>query len=163
MGLLKRSGRVGKMVFRGLDMVLRSYPGGMPEALPSVLIPQIKSFLSQLSLLALLFKLTPTTTFPEIESDLLLDVYLIVHSLTVVSDCVHSGDICVSCHCLNALTVPVVVVLQYNGFIIFPQCCDNIAVHFRLTSNGCVEVSRGTSGPARHISAKLGPEPVKMQ
>jgi acetyl esterase/lipase len=25
------------------------------------------------------------------------------------------------------------------------------------------EVSRGTSGPARHISAKLGPEPVKMQ
>jgi hypothetical protein len=67
----------------------------MPEALPSVLIPQIKSFLSQLSLLALLFKLmiTPTTTFPEIESDLLLDVYLIVHFLTVVSDCVHSGDI----------------------------------------------------------------------
>ncbi|KAJ7366442.1 armadillo-type protein [Mycena albidolilacea] len=90
MGLLKRGGRAGKMeVFQGLDVLLRSYTGGMPAALPSALVPQIKSFLSTsdipllsqaLSLLALLLELAPTTTFPEIESDLLPDVYRIAHS-----------------------------------------------------------------------------------
>jgi cullin-associated NEDD8-dissociated protein 1 len=90
MGLLKRGGRTGKMeVFQGLDVLLRSYTGGVPAALPSALIPQIKSFLSTsdipllsqaLSLLALLLELAPTTTFPEIESDLLPDVYRIAHS-----------------------------------------------------------------------------------
>ncbi|KAF8217872.1 armadillo-type protein [Mycena galopus ATCC 62051] len=89
MGLLKRGGRTGKMeVFQGLDVLLRSYTKGMPAALPPALVPQIKSYLSTsdipllsqtLSLLALL-ELAPATTFPEIESDLLPNVYCIVHS-----------------------------------------------------------------------------------
>ncbi|KAF8212549.1 armadillo-type protein [Mycena galopus ATCC 62051] len=58
-------------------------------ALPPALVPQIKSYLSTsnipllsqvLSLLALLLELAPATTFPEIESDLLPDVYRIAHS-----------------------------------------------------------------------------------
>ncbi|KAJ7487730.1 armadillo-type protein [Mycena galericulata] len=90
MGLLKRGGRTGKMeVFQGLDVLLRSYTGGVPAALPPALVPQVKSYLSTsdiplllqaLSLLALLLELAPTTTFPEIESDLLPDVYRIAHS-----------------------------------------------------------------------------------
>lgn len=61
----------------------------MPAALSPALVPQIKSYLSTsdipllsqaLSLLALLLELAPTTTFPEIESDLLPDVYRIAHS-----------------------------------------------------------------------------------
>ncbi|KAF7357490.1 Cullin-associated nedd8-dissociated protein 1 [Mycena sanguinolenta] len=90
MGLLKRGGRAGKMeVFQGLDVLLRSYTGGVPAALPPALVPQIKQYLSTadipllsqaLSLLALLLELAPTTTFPEIESDLLPDIYRIAHS-----------------------------------------------------------------------------------
>ncbi|KAJ7302967.1 hypothetical protein DFH08DRAFT_663062, partial [Mycena albidolilacea] len=89
MGLLKRGGQMGKIeVFQGLDVLLRSYTRGVPAALPSALIPQIKSFLLTsdiplLSLLALLLELTLTTTFPEIESNLLPDVYCITHSLLV--------------------------------------------------------------------------------
>ncbi|KAJ6521352.1 armadillo-type protein [Mycena vulgaris] len=90
MGLLKRGGRAGKMeVFQALDVLLRSYTAGVPAALPPSLVPQIKTFLSTsdipllsqaLSLLALLLELAPTTTFPEIESDLLPDIYRIAHS-----------------------------------------------------------------------------------
>ncbi|KAJ7211033.1 armadillo-type protein [Mycena haematopus] len=90
MGLLRRGGRAGKMeVFQGLDVLLRNYTGGVPPALPPTLVPQIKQYLSTsdipllsqaLSLLALLLELAPTTTFPEIESDLLPDVYRIAHS-----------------------------------------------------------------------------------
>ncbi|KAK7001853.1 Cullin-associated nedd8-dissociated protein 1 [Favolaschia claudopus] len=90
MGLLKRGGRGGKMeIFQGLDVLLRSYTEGVPAALPPALVPQIKPYLSTsdipllsqgLSLLALLLELAPTTTFPEIESDLLPDVYRIAHS-----------------------------------------------------------------------------------
>ncbi|KAJ6620154.1 armadillo-type protein [Mycena sp. CBHHK59/15] len=90
MGLLKRGGRAGKMeVFGGLDVLLRSYTGGVPAALPPALVPQVKSYLSTsdipllsqaLLLLALLLELAPTTTFPEIESDLLPDIYRIAHS-----------------------------------------------------------------------------------
>ncbi|KAJ6584561.1 armadillo-type protein [Mycena capillaripes] len=90
MGLLKRGGRAGKMeVFQGLDVLLRSYTSGVPTALPPALVPQVKSYLSTsdipllsqaLSLLALLLELAPTTTFPEIESDLLPDIYRVAHS-----------------------------------------------------------------------------------
>ncbi|KAJ7646186.1 armadillo-type protein [Mycena rosella] len=89
MGLLKRGGRTGKMeVFQSLDVLLRSYTA-VPAALPPALVPQIKTFLTTsdipllsqaLSLLALLLELAPTTTFPEIESDLLPDIYRIAHS-----------------------------------------------------------------------------------
>jgi cullin-associated NEDD8-dissociated protein 1 len=108
MTLLKRGGRAGKMeVFGGLDVLLRrcvvlffqfilltafsfsSYTDGVPASLPSVLVPQVKQYLSTsdipllsqaLSLLALLLELAPATTFPEIERDLLPDVYRIAHS-----------------------------------------------------------------------------------
>ncbi|KAF7297547.1 Cullin-associated nedd8-dissociated protein 1 [Mycena kentingensis (nom. inval.)] len=90
MGLLKRGGRAGKMeVFQGLEVLLRSYTSGIPDNLPSALVPQVKGYLSTsdipllsqaLSLLALLLELAPTTTFPEIESDLLPEVYRIAHS-----------------------------------------------------------------------------------
>ncbi|KAJ7070168.1 hypothetical protein C8F01DRAFT_1049389 [Mycena amicta] len=90
MGLLKRGGRAGKPeVFQGLDVLLRSYTDGIPPALPPALVPQIKVYLSTsdipllsqaLSLLALLLELAPKTTFPEIESDLLPDIYRIAHS-----------------------------------------------------------------------------------
>jgi cullin-associated NEDD8-dissociated protein 1 len=69
--------------------VVCSYTAGVPAALPPALVPQIKSYLSAndipllsqaLSLLALLLELAPTTTFPEIESDLLPDVYRIAYS-----------------------------------------------------------------------------------
>ncbi|KAJ7644420.1 armadillo-type protein [Roridomyces roridus] len=90
MGLLKRGGRAGKMeVFQALDVLLRSYTAGVPAGLPPALVPQIKTYLSTsdvpllsqaLSLLALLLELAPTTTFPEIETDLLPDIYRIAHS-----------------------------------------------------------------------------------
>ncbi|KAF7329854.1 Cullin-associated nedd8-dissociated protein 1 [Mycena kentingensis (nom. inval.)] len=90
MGLLKRGGRAGKMeVFQGLEVLLRSYTSGVPNNLPLALIPQVKGYLSTsdipllsqaLSLLALLLELAPKITFPEIESDLLPEVYRIAHS-----------------------------------------------------------------------------------
>ncbi|KAJ7888140.1 hypothetical protein B0H14DRAFT_3856136 [Mycena olivaceomarginata] len=61
---------------------LRNYPGGVPAALPSVLGPQIKSFLSQLSLLALLFELARPSPRSRVTSS---DVYRIAHSPLVSS------------------------------------------------------------------------------
>ncbi|KAF7318032.1 Cullin-associated nedd8-dissociated protein 1 [Mycena chlorophos] len=80
-------------VFQGLDVLLRSYTSG------PALVPQVKVYLSTsdipllsqaLSLLALLLELAPTTTFPEIESDLLPDVYRIAHSPLVAGTALDS-------------------------------------------------------------------------
>jgi cullin-associated NEDD8-dissociated protein 1 len=79
--------------------VVCSYTVGVPAALPSALVPQIKSYLSTsdipllslaLALLALLFELAPTTTFPEVESDLLPDVYRIAHVFGATLDSLRS-------------------------------------------------------------------------
>ncbi|KAK7047997.1 Cullin-associated nedd8-dissociated protein 1 [Favolaschia claudopus] len=76
-------------MYLSADGFSSSYTEGVPAALPPALVPQIKPYLSTsdipllsqgLSLLALLLELAPTTTFPEIESDLLPDVYRIAHS-----------------------------------------------------------------------------------
>jgi cullin-associated NEDD8-dissociated protein 1 len=61
----------------------------VPVNLPSVLVPQIKiyvstsdiSLLSQsLTILALLLELSPSTTYPEVERDVLAYMYAIAHS-----------------------------------------------------------------------------------
>ncbi|KAF8168473.1 armadillo-type protein [Crassisporium funariophilum] len=90
MGLLRKSGRQGKVeVFVALDVLLKSYKLGIPQALPSSLIPQVKTYiatsdislLSQaLTILALLLELSPTVTFPEVEHGLLNDIYTVTHS-----------------------------------------------------------------------------------
>ncbi|KAJ3507237.1 hypothetical protein NLJ89_g6418 [Agrocybe chaxingu] len=90
MGLLKKSGRLGKVeVFTALDVLLKSYQSGIPADLPSSLIPQVKTYISTadisllsqaLSTLALLLELSPAATFPEVEHDLLNDIYIVTHS-----------------------------------------------------------------------------------
>ncbi|KAF9235878.1 armadillo-type protein [Melanogaster broomeanus] len=90
MVLLKKSGRGGKPeIFTALDTLLNRYQYGIPRDLPSSLLPQVKlyvgtsdiSLLSQaLSILALLLELSPSTTFPEVEKELLSDIYQIAHS-----------------------------------------------------------------------------------
>ncbi|CAA7267741.1 unnamed protein product [Cyclocybe aegerita] len=90
MGLLKKSGRLGKVeVFTALDVLLKSYQSGIPADLPSSLIPQVKTYISTadisllsqaLSTLALLLELSPAATFPEVEHDLLNDIYTVTHS-----------------------------------------------------------------------------------
>ncbi|PPQ98061.1 hypothetical protein CVT26_003287 [Gymnopilus dilepis] len=90
MGLLRKSGRSGKVeVFVALDVLLKSYTGGIPSDLASNLIPQVKPYISTsdisllsqaLSTLSLLLELSPKTTFPEVEADLLNDIYNVAHS-----------------------------------------------------------------------------------
>ncbi|KAF9482351.1 TIP120-domain-containing protein [Pholiota conissans] len=90
MGLLKKSGRTGKVeVFGALEVLLKSYKSGIPPDLPASLIPQVKAYISvsdisllsqALSTLALLLELSPTITFPEVEHDLLNDIYTVTHS-----------------------------------------------------------------------------------
>jgi len=107
MGLLTKSARMGKVeVFGALDVLLNryffasfsyrkrlltshSYISGIPPALPPSLIPQIKAYISTsdisllsqaLSTLALLLELSPSVTFPQVESGLLNDIYNIAHS-----------------------------------------------------------------------------------
>ncbi|KAL4244143.1 CAND family protein [Abortiporus biennis] len=89
LGLLRKGGRAGKSdLFSCLDALLRRY-ASIPADLPPTLIPQIKvyistsdiSLLSQaLSIVALLLELSPSTTFPEVERELLKDIYVIAHS-----------------------------------------------------------------------------------
>ena len=66
-----------------------SYTSGFPSRLPSILVPQIKTYVStsdisllsqSLTILALLLELSPTKTFPEVERDLLPNIYSIAHS-----------------------------------------------------------------------------------
>ncbi|KAF7296627.1 Cullin-associated nedd8-dissociated protein 1 [Mycena chlorophos] len=135
MGLLKRAGRGGKPeVFQGLDVLLRSYTSGVPAGLPPVLVPQVKVYLSTsdipllsqaLSLLALLLELAPTTTFPEIESDLLPDVYRITHSPLVAGTALDAllsffavlvnADGQIAIHLVSNLVLTVEKVLKADG------------------------------------------------
>ncbi|KAI0917813.1 hypothetical protein AcV7_007119 [Taiwanofungus camphoratus] len=88
--LLKKSGRLGKSdMFTCLDALLRRYKIGVPADLPSSLIPPLKSYLTTsdisllaqtLNIMALLLELSPSTTYPEVESELLKDIYAIAHS-----------------------------------------------------------------------------------
>ncbi|KAG6854209.1 hypothetical protein C0991_009522 [Blastosporella zonata] len=90
LNLLKKAGRQGKPeVFQALDVLLKSYTSGVPPALAPALVAQVKPYISindiallsqSLSILALLLKLTPQTTFPVVEKYLLADIYVISHS-----------------------------------------------------------------------------------
>ncbi|KAG6856601.1 hypothetical protein H0H87_002693 [Tephrocybe sp. NHM501043] len=90
LNLLKKAGRQGKPeIFQALDVLLKSYTSGVPPNLAPVLVAQVKPYISildiallsqSLSILALLLKLTPRTTFPEVEKYLLADIYEISHS-----------------------------------------------------------------------------------
>ncbi|PPQ69227.1 hypothetical protein CVT25_006944 [Psilocybe cyanescens] len=90
MGLLRKSGKAGKVeVFGALDVLLKGYQSGIPSELPSSLIPQVKTYISTadisllsqaLTTLALLLELSPALTFPEVEHDLLTDIYAVAHS-----------------------------------------------------------------------------------
>lgn len=66
-----------------------SYSAGIPSNLAPALVPQIKTYLSTsdisllsqaLNILALLLELSPGTTFPEVERELLPEIYKIAHS-----------------------------------------------------------------------------------
>ncbi|KII94441.1 hypothetical protein PLICRDRAFT_172091 [Plicaturopsis crispa FD-325 SS-3] len=90
MVLLRKSGRSGKAeVFVALSTLLGQYQSGIPAEIPPVLIPQVKAYVStadisllsqSLTVLALLLELSPSTTFPEIEREILADIYAIAHS-----------------------------------------------------------------------------------
>ncbi|KAF8627285.1 hypothetical protein AX17_006330 [Amanita inopinata Kibby_2008] len=93
--LTRRGSRSGKAdVFAGLEVLLRSYSSGLPPDLPATVISQIKPYLSTadtqplsqaLSILSLLLELSPSTTFPVIERQVLTDIYTIAHSPIVSS------------------------------------------------------------------------------
>ncbi|THH17136.1 hypothetical protein EW146_g3609 [Bondarzewia mesenterica] len=88
--LLKKSGRVGKVeLFECLSVLLARYEGGVPADLVPVLVSQLKSYLTTFdisllsqtfTLLALLLQLSPGIAFPEVEREVLQDVYIIAHS-----------------------------------------------------------------------------------
>ncbi|KDQ53024.1 hypothetical protein JAAARDRAFT_137841 [Jaapia argillacea MUCL 33604] len=90
MTLLKKSGRSGKSdLFVCLDTLLGRYKSGIPADLPPNLVPQLKNFVtttdiallaSTLTTLSLLLQLSPSITFPEVERELLKDIYDIAHS-----------------------------------------------------------------------------------
>lgn len=89
LGLLKKSGRAGKSdIFTCLDALLRRY-STVPADLPPALIGQLKPYISTadisllaaaLNIAALLLELAPAATFPEVEHDLLQDIYAVAHS-----------------------------------------------------------------------------------
>ncbi|KZT08972.1 TIP120-domain-containing protein [Laetiporus sulphureus 93-53] len=90
LGLLRKSGRSGKAdMFVCLDALLRRYQAGVPADLPPSLLPSLKSYITTsdiqlmsqaLSIVALLLELSPKITFPEVEAELLKDMYDIAHS-----------------------------------------------------------------------------------
>ncbi|KAI0271714.1 TIP120-domain-containing protein [Gloeopeniophorella convolvens] len=87
--LLTKSGRAGKVeVFECLSVICR-YESGVPPELSRLLIPQLKPYISTsdislqsqaVSLLALLLQLSPKSTFPEVEREVLKDIYSIAYS-----------------------------------------------------------------------------------
>ncbi|EGN92705.1 hypothetical protein SERLA73DRAFT_98928 [Serpula lacrymans var. lacrymans S7.3] len=90
MVLMRKSGRSGKAdVFVALDVLLKRYKSGVPSDLPPTLVPQIKVYVSTadipllsqaMSILALILELSPSVTFPEVEREVLGDIYRIAHS-----------------------------------------------------------------------------------
>lgn len=89
MNLVKRSGKIGKgEVFTAFEVLLKSYQS-VPADLAPALVPIVRnqvnttdiSLLAQaLSVLAQLLLLSPSSSFPEVERDLLQDIYTLTHS-----------------------------------------------------------------------------------
>lgn len=72
-----------------IGFFVHSYKSGIPPALPSQLVPQIKAYISTadisllsqaLSTLSVLLELSPSATFPQVEHNLLNDIYSVSHS-----------------------------------------------------------------------------------
>ncbi|KAF8499003.1 TIP120-domain-containing protein [Russula emetica] len=88
--LLTKNGRTGNgEVFECLTVLLSRYDNGVPPNLLRGLIPQLKTYVSAtdislhsqaLSLFALLLQLSPKSTFPEVEREVLDDIYGIAYS-----------------------------------------------------------------------------------
>ncbi|KAJ7596512.1 armadillo-type protein [Mycena floridula] len=88
--LLRKSARLAKTdIFSAMEVLLKSYVGGIPPALPEALITQVKPYLNTsdisllshaLQILTELLELSPTTTFPIVEKALLNDIYRISYS-----------------------------------------------------------------------------------
>ncbi len=77
-----------------ITYIASSYASGIPQDLPATVIFHIKPYLSTadtqplsqaLSILSLLLDLSPNTTFPVIEREVLSDIYTIAHSPVVSS------------------------------------------------------------------------------
>ncbi|KAI0825335.1 ARM repeat-containing protein [Trametes gibbosa] len=89
MNLLRKSGRTGKIeAFNCLDALLRRY-SQVPADLPVNLMPTLKLYVipsdilllgAALDIVALLLELSPKATFPEVEREILTDVYTIAHA-----------------------------------------------------------------------------------
>jgi cullin-associated NEDD8-dissociated protein 1 len=89
MNLVKRSGKTGKSdIFVAIEVLLGRYTT-VPVDLAPALVPLVKTYLntSDISLLALalsvlsqLLLLSPSSSFLEIERDVLSDIYVIAHS-----------------------------------------------------------------------------------
>ncbi|KAI0358837.1 ARM repeat-containing protein [Trametes cingulata] len=87
--LLRKSGRIGKIeTFNCLGSLLRRY-SQVPADLPANLIPTLKTYITPadilllaaaLDILSLLLELSPKATFPEVEREVLSDVYGIAYS-----------------------------------------------------------------------------------
>ncbi|KAH9850563.1 ARM repeat-containing protein [Lenzites betulinus] len=87
--LLRKSGRTGKIeAFNCLDALLKRY-SVIPADLPANLIPTLKVYVvpsdilllgAALDIVALLLELSPKATFPEVEREILTDVYTIAHA-----------------------------------------------------------------------------------
>ncbi|KAG2134947.1 armadillo-type protein [Suillus cothurnatus] len=90
MGLLKKSERGGKPeIFIALDTLLKRYSSGVPTDLPPSLVSQIRPYISTtdisllshaLTIITVLLELSLTATFPEVEREVLGDIYQIAHS-----------------------------------------------------------------------------------
>ncbi|RXW15834.1 hypothetical protein EST38_g10023 [Candolleomyces aberdarensis] len=93
--LLQKSGRAGKAeVFGALEVLLKSYSAGVPPSLPSALVPVIRPYITTadisllaqgLTILSILLELSPSTTFQQVESDLLNSMHL-VPNLVIASE-----------------------------------------------------------------------------
>ncbi|KZV77591.1 TIP120-domain-containing protein [Peniophora sp. CONT] len=93
MTMLRKAGRIGKVeLFECLSVLLSRYDS-VPAHIAPTLIPDLKTYLSisdiallsqALSLIALMLRISPATTFPEVERDALADICKVAHSPLLV-------------------------------------------------------------------------------
>ncbi|KAI9445588.1 TIP120-domain-containing protein [Lactarius indigo] len=143
--LLTKNGRAGKAeVFDCLSVLLSRYERGVPADLLRILIPQLKSYVSTtdislqshaLSLFALLLQLSPKSTFPEVEREVLTDVYGIscspltsgaaLDSVLAFFAALVEADFQIATHVVSSLTRNVPE--QPKGDVSFPNVAKCVA------------------------------------
>ncbi|KAH9075666.1 TIP120-domain-containing protein [Lactarius deliciosus] len=132
--LLTKNGRTGKAeVFDCLSVLLSRYERGVPADLLRILIPQLKSYVSTtdislqshaLSLFALLLQLSPKSTFPEVEREVLTDVYSISCS-PLTSGAALDSTFQIATHVVSSLTRNAPE--QLKGDVSFPNVAKCVA------------------------------------